>query len=186
MQAGRQTCLHTTHINWLSSFIPGVLSDRVCQGRWVMMRQLANGLMGNEGPGAGSQWLDAELNSVYCVLTMLCTFNMLFSKCDNVNIGKPGTSNKYHLSLVYQNYKYLNIVVIYFTQLVFFAAYRARVMPIASYSKLDPSNKLQYLRLCGWKVIAVAGLQLRRCKLYSQYTSRIPGLPYFLHSRSHK
>lgn len=58
-----------------------------------MMRQLANGLMGNEGPGAGSRWLDAELNSIYCVLTMLYTFNMLSSKCDNVNRVKPGTSN---------------------------------------------------------------------------------------------
>lgn len=30
-----------------------------------MMRQLANGLMGNEGPVAGSRWLDTELNSIY-------------------------------------------------------------------------------------------------------------------------
>lgn len=53
-----------------------------------MMRQLANGLMGNEGPGAGSRWFDAELNSIYCVLTMLYTFNILFSKCDSVNMMK--------------------------------------------------------------------------------------------------
>lgn len=59
-----------------------------------MMRQLATGLMGNEGPGAGSRRLDAELNSVYYVLTMLYTFNMLFSNCDSVNIVKPGTSKK--------------------------------------------------------------------------------------------
>ncbi len=65
-----------------------------------MMRQLANGLMGNEGPGAGSRRLDAELNSIYRVLTMLYTFNMLFSKCVSVNIVKPGTSNKLHPSLV--------------------------------------------------------------------------------------
>lgn len=65
-----------------------------------MMRQLANGLMGNEGPGSGSRWLDVKLNSVYCVLTMLYTFNMLFSECDNVNTVKLGTTNKLDLSLV--------------------------------------------------------------------------------------
>ncbi len=72
-----------------------------------MMRQLANGLMGNEGPGGGSRWLDAELNSGYSVLTMLYTFKMLSSKCDNANRARPGTPNKPHGSLVILLY-YMN------------------------------------------------------------------------------
>lgn len=72
-----------------------------------MMRQLANGLMGNEGPGAGSRWLDAELNSGYCVLTMLYTFNMLSSDCDSANIVRPETPNRRHPSLVMLLY-YMN------------------------------------------------------------------------------
>lgn len=71
-----------------------------------MMRQLANGLMGNEGPGAGSRWLDAELNSIYCVLTMLYTFTILCTECDNINTLTPETQ-KHILSVT------CRIVVLY-------------------------------------------------------------------------
>lgn len=77
-QTAGQTCLHTTHINWLSSFFQGGVIDRGCQGRLVMMRQLANGPTGNEGPRAGGPWLDAALYSVYTELTMLYKCSTLF------------------------------------------------------------------------------------------------------------
>lgn len=64
-QTPRRHLERATHINWLSSLLQYTLSDSGCHGKWVMMRQLANGLMGNEGAGSGNWWLDAELHSIH-------------------------------------------------------------------------------------------------------------------------
>lgn len=57
------------------------------------MRQLANGLMGNEGASAGNWWLDTELHSIYRIHGVLYTCNMLLSKCDSVSLAKCTTPN---------------------------------------------------------------------------------------------
>ena len=102
---------------------------------------------------AGNRWLDAELNSIYCVLTMLFTFNMLSSKCDNVNKVKPGTSGEKkcicHLShscVIWMVNQFPSIQTeMFFCSPCFLAAYSAQGMPITSYSKLNLYNKLQHL-----------------------------------------
>lgn len=87
-QTPRRHLERETHIKWLSSLIQYTLSDSDCHGKWVMMRQLANGLMGNEGASAGNWWLDAKLHSIYRIHAMLYTCNMLLSKCDSISVVK--------------------------------------------------------------------------------------------------
>lgn len=57
------------------------------------MRQLANGLMGNEGASVGNRWLDAELHSIHRIHAVLYTCNMPSSKCDSPSVAKPITPN---------------------------------------------------------------------------------------------
>lgn len=107
------------------------------------MRQLANGLMGNEGPSAGSRWLDAELNSVYCVLTMLHRSNMLFSKCDSVNMVKPGIPKTNFIRHSCYCCMIGMVRQCHFKHKCSFAAHSAQFMPKTSYSNMHLHTKLQ-------------------------------------------
>lgn len=106
-RADRQACMQHTLIDFPASSQTLWVTGR--HRRWVMMRQLANGMMGNESPGAGNRCLDGELHSVCCCpkhamyIAICYYFNVIASiywKKKMWKKNKTGNANNLRLSLV--------------------------------------------------------------------------------------